>query len=188
VSGPPSAALAAPADTSTWGSHTTKVSGTNLAGGSGSAQCGYAVLPATFKPPPALLRRFAPGRKTTKVRTLALSRVPAHAIVNVTCWGDGCPFLYADDITGKRCHLQPCTATSVQLSPAMRTVDMTPLFARALLARDALLNISVTAPNTVGVIWLFTMRGTKQPTLQASCLQPDSSVPGRGCTAPAGLK
>jgi len=47
------------------------------------------------------------------------------------------------------------------------------------------LTVSVTKANTVGGVWLFTIRSGKGPSHRVSCLAPGSSKPGKGRTVPS---
>jgi hypothetical protein len=58
---------------------------------------------------------------------------------------------------------------------------MTRLFARRHLGVGTRLSVSVTKSNTVGRIWLFTIRAGKDAAYQITCLAPGSSTPGVGC-------
>jgi hypothetical protein len=61
-------------------------------------------------------------------------------------------------------------------------VELAPLLSGARLASGAQLTVSVAKANTVGRVWLFTIRGGRGPSLSTTCLKPGSSVPGKGCT------
>jgi hypothetical protein len=181
ISGPVSSPVSSPASTAKLGSHVATLTGESNAGLTVNIKCKYTVVPLTLDPSPAITERFAANRQYTTLRRLVVSHVPAAAAVNVTCHGKACPFAGARNITGKKCKAKPCTAKKRKLGGRARAVDLTPLFAKLPLAVGTRLTVSVTAPNTIGRNWLFTIRAGKDPRDQMSCLAPGSSIPGKGC-------
>lgn len=182
TSGPVSSPVSSPADTSTFGPKVATLTGANNAGFTLNIECSYTVVPATLDPSPAIAAKFAANHRYTTLRRLVVSDVPAVAAVNVTCGGKACPFASARNITGKKCKAKPCIAKKRKARGPARSVDLTALFARLRLAVGTRLTVSVTAPNTTGRNWLFTIRAGKDPRDQMSCLAPGSSIPGKGCS------
>jgi hypothetical protein len=182
TSGPAATQISAAADTSVLGTRATTLTGADQAGNIASVSCPYTVLPLTLRPRPNLNWAFKTKARRTRVDRLLLSHVPAHAAVNLTCSGRGCPFAAATNVSGKRCHGKPCTANASSREPARSAVNLTILFAGARIATGAKLTVSVTEANTVGRIWVFTFRARERPTAHAACLMPGSSKPGVGCS------
>jgi hypothetical protein len=184
ISGPSSLLIFALADTSAAGRFFASVTGENSAGVTTTVLCPYTVLAAQFTPAPKLGWAFAVSakKKTTTVRRLVVSGVPAGAAVNLTCTGGGCPFKTARGVTGKECGGKPCLATPGAPAGRQGAVALAPLFAGVKLSAGAQLAVSVTAPSTVGLGWRFTFHPGGQPTMQAGCLQPGSlSAADAGC-------
>jgi hypothetical protein len=178
ISGPASALVTAPADTSRLGDRHATVTGANTAGGSATTQCAYKVLPAALSPSPAVVWAFAPGAHDSTVKQLVVTRVAARAAINVTCKGTGCPFASARNVTGKTCAGRRCKPTHQRTPPdRTHTVNLTPLFAHHRLAAGTQLTVSVTKHNTVGRVILFAIRPGSDPSYQVSCLVPGSSGP-----------
>jgi hypothetical protein len=182
TSGPAAAQISAAAPTSALGIRATTLSGVDRAGNVTSVSCPYTVLPLTLKPRPILNWAFNTKVRRTRVDRLLLSHVPAHAAVNLTCGGRGCPFTAATNVSGKRCHGKPCKSNPSSREPARSAVNLALLFAGARLATGATLTVSVTETNTIGRVWVFTFRTLRRPTAHAACLMPGSSKPGVGCS------
>ena len=182
TSGPASPIASAVADTSSIGQYGLTITGMDQAGNTARVGCDYTVIPATLRPTPVLKWKFALVGRATVVKRLTLTNVPAKAAVNLDCAGKSCPFAHARDVTGRNCHGRPCKAKRAAHRGFRRTVDLTPLFAHLRLSPATKLTVSVTEANTTGRVWVFTTRARKQPTHLVSCLQPDSSVIGQGCS------
>jgi hypothetical protein len=168
LSGPAYPTASAFANTGFIGSYANTVFGADLAGNIGEVGCTYNVVPAILRPAPRLQWSASPGAAGTTIRRLVVLRVPAHARVNVTCSGAGCPF-------------------SVKRGGAAgrtRTVNLTSLFGPASLAPAATFAVSVTKTNTLGRVWRFTVRRAAQPLLNPGCLQPGSLTARAGCRVP----
>ena len=87
-------------------------------------------------------------------------------------------------MTGQECHGEPCQAGVGKHYRRPRSVDLTALFAGAALHPGDRLMVSVTQRNRVGWVFLLTIRSNKKPSYQVTCLAPESTAPGRGCTPP----
>jgi hypothetical protein len=130
---------------------------------------------------PVATPKFVATNKTTVHRPLGLTVtiVPPGATVTVACHGGGCSFKTI------QCNRLRCPP--IRVKPARRGVaapagaDLSRLFAHRQLAFGVKLTISITKPNTVGLIWSFTLRGRKPPKETVACLLPGSSIPGYGC-------
>ena len=181
VSGPVKPIISARANTSHVGLHRALLAAENNAGILLVIECPYTVVPVRLKPLPLLRWAFVTVRADTSVRRLLVSDVAAHAKVNLTCHGTGCPFSTAPDVTGARCGSAPCRAKPKQLR--RRTVDLTALFSGVRLGAGAQLTVSVTKANAVGGVWLFTTRSGRAPSHRITCLEPGSSTPGQGCAS-----
>jgi hypothetical protein len=198
LSGPSSPQASASIDTSTIGSFAQTVFGTDNAGNTGRVGCAYNVVPKALESTPRLESRFARARGSRRpsggaglgvsqsetISELIVTAVPEHAAVNLLCHGRGCPFISADNVTGKWCSKSPCRTHGV-LWPGRHSVELTGLFKDAQFAPGSRLKISVTETNAIGRVWLFSFRAGKPPTNIVSCLEPGSTVPGAGCTMPS---
>jgi hypothetical protein len=182
ISGPAAPVVSARANTRRVGVHTVTLVGLNHAGLADVTHCRYTVVAVRLKPAPALRWAFATVGASTSVRRLVVSDVAANAEVNLTCQGSGCPFSSATDVTGARCGSAPCQAKAKDRQ-RRRTVDLTQLLSGVKLGTGARLTVSVTKTNAVGGVWVFTIRAGRAPTHQISCLEPGSSVPGKGCAS-----
>lgn len=116
----------------------------------------------------------------TLVRNLVVYNVPAGAQVKVACKGRGCPFKArtASYATYSACKGKRCRTKSLAGS---RTVDLTQLFRGRQLGIGARLTISIVKPNTIGKVFGFTIRPSRQPITKPSCLAPGSTTPGKSC-------
>lgn len=179
VSGPRKAIVSAGANTSSVGRHTATLVGANNAGITSLVRCHYTVVTEALRPTPTLSSSFSPGGATTSVRQLLVKDVPAHAQVNLTCSGAGCPFRSAGDVTGAKCSGKPCTATARDKRRVRHWVDLIALFSGARLGSGAKLTVVVTKTGAVGRAWVFTFPAGGQPSRQDDCLKPGSSVPGK---------
>jgi hypothetical protein len=179
TSGPAAPLVSSVADTSGVGAHSVRLSASDNAGNVGSVSCSYRVLPASLKPIPFLYFIVDPHRRYSIATELVVTNVGRGAIVTVTCSGRGCPFS-SRAVSGARCKGKRCRKERKSVAGG-RTVDLLPLFAHRRLGVGTRLNVSVTAPNTIGRIWLTRIRASRQPSPTISCLFPGSSKPGVGC-------
>jgi hypothetical protein len=182
-SGPATASVSAPADTSHVGSQTGTLTGSDNAGNAASVKCPYTVRALTFKPMPAIDWRFvlhqapmppvvggkpAPHTSPSAYATVArlmVTKVPATAVVTVSCRGRGCGFRSLK-CTARRCARRIGGG-----------VNLAALLARKRLVPGTRLTIRVTRRNTIGRAWTFRIRGGQEPVLSAACLAPGSSSP-----------
>jgi hypothetical protein len=93
----------------------------------------------------------------TTAERLKVLHVPAAGKVEVSCRGDGCPF--------KRRTFRPKHA-SVSLTGAFKGRRLKP---------RSRVEIAVTAPSSIGEVWLFTIHPGQSPSEAASCLVPGAS-------------
>jgi hypothetical protein len=182
LSGPASPEASAPALTFALGTFGATVYGADQAGNIGEVGCTYIVVPAILKPTPVMRWSFSVQGRYTTVKRLLVTDVPPRAAVNVACTGTGCPFSYAQNVSGKECKGRPCKAKNSKWRVSRHTIDLTQLFAHVQLAPRARLTFSVTEPNTVGRVWLFTIGAHKPPSHRVSCVEPGSTAVGKGCT------
>jgi hypothetical protein len=176
VSGPISPTVSIPADTSVIGSRTVLVTGINNAGHSTVQRCPYNVLPLTLSPTPVLLWAFTPGPASSTVKQLVMTHIPAHAAVNVTCSGAGCPFRTARGVQPKQRCEKRCRASLGRT----HTIDLARLFAHGQLVVGTHVTVSVTKPRTIGRTILFTIRAGQDPSDRVACLKPGWPMPATG--------
>lgn len=98
----------------------------------------------------------------TLVDNLRLRDVPARGKVRVKCTGRGCPFKKA-----KRLRVRN------------RRANATNLFTNDRLLPGAVIQVTVTAPDTMGKILRYTMRAGKLPAKRELCDPPGRARPGR---------
>ncbi|HET6869921.1 MAG TPA: choice-of-anchor Q domain-containing protein [Solirubrobacteraceae bacterium] len=102
---------------------------------------------------------FAPG--STTFTQLSVPHVPRGGKVTVICHGGGCPF-------------------SVRaFTPHHGHVSLAPFFKHSALRPGATLQLRITAPNRVGEIETFVVRGGQKPLVTHQCLPPGAARPGR---------
>jgi hypothetical protein len=97
----------------------------------------------------------------TVAQELAISRVPAVAMVEVVCLGGGCPFAMRS------------------FPPVGHRVALTPAFRGSHLRPHTTLELEITATNHVGKVAVFTIQSGQQPTLRENCLPPGAKGPTR---------
>jgi hypothetical protein len=97
----------------------------------------------------------------TRVSRLAVHDVPAGAKITVTCRGRGCPF------RSKRRAARR----------AQRKIDLVKPLRRASLRPKSVLEVRVTAPQTIGKVVRFEIRRRAAPTSEALCLPPGKRRP-----------
>jgi hypothetical protein len=95
----------------------------------------------------------------TTVSRLTVDRLPAAATIKVSCRGHGCPF-------GHRVAARHGS----QLA-------MASWFAGDRLAPGTMLEVNITAPNSVGAVWIYTMQTGKLPKRKGLCLPPGDRQP-----------
>jgi hypothetical protein len=123
-----------------------------------------------------LLWAFSPGPASSTVKRLLVTRIPAHAAVNVTCSGPSCPFRTARSVLPKKRCNKRCRA----LLGRTHTIDLARLFAHGQLAVGTRLTVSVIKPRTIGRTILFTIRAAQDPSDRVGCLKPGAPVPSAG--------
>lgn len=102
---------------------------------------------------------FAPG--STAFTQLSVPHVPLGGNVTVICHGGGCPF-------------------SVRtFTPRHGHVSLSPFFQHSALRPGATLQLRITAPNRVGEIETFVIRGGQKPLVTHQCLPPGVARPAR---------
>ena len=94
--------------------------------------------------------------------TLRLRDVPAGGKATVKCKGGGCPFKKAKKLRVRN-----------------RRANATKLFKGDQLAPGAVIEIKITAPDTMGKIVRYTMRSRKLPAKRELCDPPGRQKPGR---------
>ncbi len=177
VSGPASELLTVSADTSSLGPQTVLVAGANNAGTNSVATCSYTVTPLIMSPAPATSAAFSAGPKYTTVERLVVNDVPVGAVVDVRCAGAGCPFSAHRSVTHQACAAKSCATARSR----PQSVNLTTLFAHHRLAPGVTLTVSVTEPDAIGRLALFTVRAGKNPVAQHACLAPGSTVTRQTC-------
>jgi hypothetical protein len=168
-------------DTSTPGTFSFTVTGTDNAGNTASATKTYSVA----APPPVVVATVPPGRvnvtlsflfpsaaASTKFTLLQVKGVPSGSTVVATCKGKGCP---TKKVKGKK---QNVVFTKKNASG---TVNLTPFRNKALRA-GAVVTVTVTKPGSFGMVKKLTVKKNKNPVLSTTCLQPNSSTAKASCS------
>jgi hypothetical protein len=123
---------------------------------------------------------FAYGPAGTQVRTLSVSGLVTGTRISMACSGGGCAFhRYAKRISAPthcRAHHRCQAATSLNLTPA---------FQRRRLRVGAHLTVILSHHDWLGKYYRFTVRHSRKPSLQESCLAVGGTRPSVGCTAGA---
>jgi hypothetical protein len=172
-------------DTSTPGTFSFTVTGTDNAGNTASATRTYTVVSPPPPPPPVVVQSFAPSRvnvtfafaypsaaKTTKFTTLQVKGVPAGSTVVATCKGGGCP---KKKVKGKRRNVV------FEKKNASGTVNIT-AFRNKALKPNAVITVTVTKPGAFGMVKKLTVKKNKKPVLTTTCLQPNSTTAKASCS------
>ncbi|MGH2756857.1 MAG: InlB B-repeat-containing protein, partial [Actinomycetota bacterium] len=106
-------------------------------------------------------RWLVEGRRTT-VQRLVAGDVPRNASVVVVCDGDGCAF-------SRRTAKQPGTVDE--------TVGLKALFEGRALRPGTVIEIRITAPDSIGKLLRFTTRRAQLPRREVLCLPPGVREP-----------
>ena len=119
---------------------------------------------APFPPIAAEIRfDFARTRTTLLLRNLNVLKVPAGTTILVECKGRGCAF----------------KSNRRSVRRASRLVRLAPLFKRRALGVGARVQVTVTAPGTIGKVLRLTVRRGKTPQRASLCLEPGARTPAR---------
>jgi hypothetical protein len=120
--------------------------------------------------------RYAPA--FTQILAFAVDGPSFGSTITVGCVGGGCPY-----VTRHRTLRAPrhCTSRRTRRCRSPRTVNLRSSFARRDLRVGTVVTVTITRRHDVGKYYRFVVRPRRQPTVQISCLAPDSSRPGRGC-------
>ena len=122
---------------------------------------------APFPPIAAEIRfDFARTRTTLLLRNLNVQKVPAGTTIVSTCKGRGCAF----------------KSNRRSVRRATKLVRLAPLFKGRALGVGARVQVTVTAPDTIGKVLRLTVRRGKPPQRASLCLTPGTRTPAR-CVA-----
>jgi hypothetical protein len=168
-SGAASATVVGRADTSTVGSKTLALTGTDNAGNATTVRCPY-----TVQAPLVTLSWSAKAIASfTSFTRLLAHDVPVGARVKIVC-SRGCPFRARriDVSKTERCRTKP-GACAHKPAPALITVDLLPVLGRSRLPLHAKMTITVTTPNTIGEVFTFTVASPGTLTFGHLCLSSD---------------
>jgi hypothetical protein len=108
---------------------------------------------------------FPSATKTTAFNLLQVKGAPAGATVKVTCKGKTCP-----KQKGKLARLIKRNAP--------RALTLKPWLKKPLRA-GTVLTVTVTKPDSFGMVKKLTVRANKRPTITTTCLQPNSKSRAR---------
>ena len=114
-------------------------------GGGGGPTTGGGQPPADA--PAVLSRKFKPGRRSTRIVRLALSRVTVGATVKIACKGRGCPFRSKTD------------------RPATGTLDVRRALKRKSLRAGTVLTITIARPGQTTQVFRLKFRRGKSPAI-----------------------
>jgi hypothetical protein len=182
TSGPAAPIVAAPANVSRPGKQIAILTGRDNAGNSTTVSCGYRVVaPRVATTFPYTFSAFA---RYTIFFSLTARKIPRGAQLTITCKGRGCPFkrrVVHPPNTRLVCkpHHKHCKRKPAL---ALENMNLEPLVAHRHLAVNAKLTFTVTKPDTIGVVSVFTIRRSAGPRITGpTCLAPGSTKPGKGC-------
>jgi len=101
----------------------------------------------------------------TRFTLLAVRQLPSGGVVDVRCRGGGCPF----------------SANRIKAKPGQTRVVLTNLFRGRQLRAGAVLEVRVSAPQTIGRVERFQIRNGQAPKRSVLCLPPGSNAPKAKC-------
>jgi hypothetical protein len=163
----------APIDTATPGQKTFTVTAQDNAGNVASLARTYTVAAPVVLPKPRINATvtflFAARKTSTKFTALSVRGVPKGATVVATCKGKRCP---AGKVKGKR------RALSFTKKNASGSVTLRP-WVRKSLGVGTVLTVSVTKPDSIGIVKTIAIRRSKAPKVTTSCLQPGAKNASR---------
>jgi adhesin/invasin len=136
-------------------------------------------------PAPSLIARttmqwsfyFAP--RYTKVLSLMVNGAQIGSEIQMFCSGHGCPFKrWFEAIVGHRAckrhsHRRCLPAGTYDLSAPLRGRHLRP---------GAHLVVEITRVGWIGKYYSFTIRSARPPKIRISCVAPQGSTPGQGCS------
>ena len=181
TSGPAANTAVARANVKSAGKKTVRVTGHDLAGNSTTVKCKYTVIAPkisgsltwtdTFRPPP------------TVFNVIVALQMPRGSQIAMTCRGGGCPFSrrtvhVASTRLVCKAHHKHCKRKP---APAHTDVGLGGPFSGRHLAAGTRLTFSLTAKNTVGLIYSLLIKAGAPPSSKTQCLAPGSHTPGKGC-------
>jgi hypothetical protein len=120
---------------------------------------------------------FAP--KYSKVLSLLVNGAPIGSEIQMFCHGRGCPFKrWFEAIVGHaRCkrhaHRHCLPRNTYDLSAPLRGKRLRP---------HARLVVEITQRGWIGKYYSFQVRSRKAPKIQISCVAPQGTTPGQGCS------
>ena len=109
--------------------------------------------------------QFAYKEALTRFTLLAVRQLPAGGAVELRCHGGGCPF----------------STNRTQAKPGQTRVVLTDLLKGRPLRAGAVLEVRVSAPQTVGRVERFLIRRGHGPKRSVLCLSPGSTTPKEKC-------
>jgi hypothetical protein len=117
----------------------------------------------------------------SRVVAMLLTGVPYGSTVQMACHGHGCPFT-----TRRQLVPEPpqCPSNGRAACATTTVVDLGPSFATRHLAVGTQVTIMIARPEYVGKYYSFTVRARNVPSVNITCLAPDSTSPGVGCKLP----
>ena len=176
TSGAESQTVAVPASTSSPGTKTAHLTGTDNAGNTTTVTCRYQVLGQIN---PSLVWGFKPDGPATQVASLVAGHLSPRATIRVLCRGAGCR---AASRTVRPKNSARCSSNRCRSRRTRReSVDLTALLEGWSLNTGTVLEVAISEPDTIGRGFVFTMRNGRIPSEVVGCLAPRSLVPNRGC-------
>jgi hypothetical protein len=182
TSGPAAPIVAAQANVSRAGKQTAILTGRDNAGNSTTVSCSYRVVAPRVAT--TFAYTFTAFARYTIFDSLTAKKLPRGAQLTVTCKGRGCPFrrrVVHPPKTRLVCkpHHKQCKRKPAL---ALENINLEPLIGHHHLAVNARLTLTVTQPDTIGVVSVFTIRRLAGPRVTGpTCLAPGSTKPGKGC-------
>lgn len=177
TSGPESKTVAVPAATSTPGTKTARLTGSDRAGNTMTVKCRYQVLGQIH---PSLVWRFGFQGAITRVESLVAGHLPPGVGIRILCRGAGCRSasrtIHPDNKS--TCRHKSCRR---KRTPNETTKDLTRLLQGWNLHAGTVVEVAISERNTIGAGFVFTMRNGRGPSEVAGCLAPRSLVPNHGC-------
>ena len=122
---------------------------------------------------------FISSRAGAVVRSLVVHGLPSGGTVKIICRGRGCPLSLKSGLLARICRARKCVATPIQ-APASE-LELTRLFKGRRLSPGAGIRVSVVRAGWIGKSFTFAIRRAREPTVQMTCLAPESTSVAHSC-------
>jgi hypothetical protein len=138
-------------------------------------------VPAPPKLGPTMTWSFGLFKRYTTVLSMGVNAILPGAKVVVVCSGKGCKHKShtVSTPTSKRTCKKGKKCTRTKLKSA--SVDLTRYFTGWHLGIGSHVTVSIVKSGYIGKVYIFGIRGPKDPSVKITCVAPGSNAPGKGC-------